>query len=140
MTADQCEANKRIVSDFLATFSRGDVVGVLSAMHRNGIWWVSGSKEGFSGNYPQDQLGELLREVNKLYKKAALQITPKAMIAEGDRVAVEAESYAELKDGRIYNNTYHFLFVIENEKVKTVREYMDTAHAYETFLPDGGTS
>ena len=39
---------------------------------------------------------DLLKQVTGVYKKRALQITPSAMLSEGNRVAVEAESYAEL--------------------------------------------
>jgi uncharacterized protein len=39
-----------------------------------------------------------------------IKMTAGMMTAEEDRVAVEACSYAELKNGRVYQNTYHFLF------------------------------
>ena len=31
--------------------------------------------------------------------------------AEGDRVAIEAQGYAKLKNGKTYENLYHFLFI-----------------------------
>ena len=56
------------------------------------------------------------------------------MTAEDDRVAVEATSFATMEDGRVYANSYHFLVTIRDGKVATVREYMDTIHARETFF------
>ena len=47
----------------------------------------------------------------------------------------EAASYAELTDGRVYSNRYHFLFQLAGGKVLHVKEYMDTHHAFEIFLP-----
>ena len=48
--------------------------------------------------------------------------------ARCDRVAVEAESYGELRNGRIYAQEYHLLMTIQGGKIRAVREYMDTAH------------
>jgi hypothetical protein len=79
-------------------------------------------------------LAPLLEAAAKLYTNRALRIVPLSMIAEGDRVAVEAESFAELTNGKVYNNRYHFFFELADGKVTKVREYMDTAHAREIFL------
>jgi len=49
-------------------------------------------------------------------------------------VAVEAESYAELHNGRLYRNSYHFLFELEDGKIKLIREYLDTQHVIDTFV------
>ncbi len=54
-------------------------------------------------------------------------------IAQGDKVAVEAESFAELVNGKVYQNKYHFLFEIRDGQIYRVKEYMDTMHAYQTF-------
>jgi hypothetical protein len=51
-------------------------------------------------------------------------MTPKGITAEGDRVAVEAESYGETASGKIYNNLYHFLFEVRGGKIQAVREYL----------------
>ena len=50
-----------------------------------------------------------------------------------DRVALEAYSNANLANGNKYNNTYHFLFVVKNGKIKVIKEYMDTQHAAHVF-------
>lgn len=51
----------------------------------------------------------------------------------GDRVALETESLARLRNGKIYNNHYHFLILFENRRIKRVKEYHDTAHAAEIW-------
>ena len=128
------EINKALVTDFLAVFSQGDVPGIAERLHADATWWVSGRMEGLSGTYTKEQMVKLLEGVTQIYKQGALRITPTSMIAENNRVAVEAESYAELNNGRVYNNIYHFLFEIADGKILRVREYMDTQHAYATFL------
>jgi ketosteroid isomerase-like protein len=126
--------NKQIVREFLEVFSTGDVAGIVARLHPDATWWVSGTMPGLSATYTRAQMGELLQGVTTVYKQGALKITPTSLVAEGSHVAVEAESYAELNNGRVYNNFYHFLFEIADEKIVRVKEYMDTQHAFDTFL------
>lgn len=130
----QIEANKAVVRQFLAVFSVGDVDGVLLSMHPDATWWVSGTVERISGTYTREQFGALLRGVKDAYKSGALRITPSEMTAEGNRVAVEAECYGELKNGRIYNCRYHLLFVVVDGKIALAREYLDTKHLFDVFV------
>jgi ketosteroid isomerase-like protein len=53
--------------------------------------------------------------------------------AEDDRVAIEAESYGTTRAGKLYNNLYHLLILLEKDKIKTVREYLDSGHATEVL-------
>jgi ketosteroid isomerase-like protein len=127
-------SNKAIVADFLEAFSRGDVNGVLQRMADDATWWVAGTLNGMSGIYEKQAFGALLRGVKTIYKAGAMQFEPKAMVAEDSFVAVEATSYAELNNGRIYSNQYHLLFEIRDGKVLRVKEYMDTQHAHAIFF------
>jgi len=128
------EANKQLVSRFFATFSRGDVPALLDAMTDGACWQVMGRLDGMSGRYDKAAFGPLVAGAAALYKSGALEIRPVAMTAEADRVAVEAEGFAELTDGRIYQPQYHFLITVRGGKVAEVREYMDTLHAKEIFF------
>lgn len=125
---------KTVVRDFLATFSRGDVDGVLTAMTNDATWWVSGGIEGMSGTYTKQDFGPLMAGAAALYREGALRITPSSMIAEGSKVAVEAEGFATMADGRTYENRYHFLFEVADGMVRQVKEYMDTMHAKSIFF------
>lgn len=125
--------SKALVREFLEAFSTGDVDAILSFLTDDAVWWVSGRIEGMSGSNDKETLGKLLRSVKPLYKTGALKIIPNSMIAEGEYVAVEAESFAELTTGRIYANQYHFIFKVENGKISHVKEYSDTQHMEETF-------
>ena len=131
----QAAEPKQVVEQFFATFSTGDVDRILNLLTDDASWWVSGTIEGMSGAKSKQELGELLRAVTSLYKKGALQISPTSMIAEGNDVAVEAESYAELNNGKVYNNRYHFLVEVNGTRVRRVKEYSDTQHMLETFAP-----
>ena len=124
---------KSVVERFFATFSTGNVDNILDGLTDDATWWVSGKIDGMSGTNSKQQLGNLLRAVAPMYKHGALRITPSSMIAEGNLVAVEAESFAELTSDRIYNNQYHFLVEVAGDKVRRMKEYSDTHHMLETF-------
>ncbi len=59
---------------------------------------------------------------------------PLAFTAEGERVAVETESYSEMNNGKVYNNLYHFVFVVRDGKIHEVKEFLDTEHTRAVFL------
>jgi ketosteroid isomerase-like protein len=134
VTETDAEQNTAIVRDFLEVFSTGDVPGVLERLDDGATWWVSGKIEGFAGTKSKEEMGKLLESVVPVYKGGALKITPVQMIAAGDRVAVEAEGYAELTNGRVYNPQSSFFFKLADGKITEVREYLDTQHAHEIFF------
>jgi uncharacterized protein len=62
-----------------------------------------------------------------------LRFTITGTTAEDDRVALEAESYGMTRAGKLYNNRYHLLVLLEQDKIRTVREYLDSGHASEVL-------
>lgn len=131
---NQTDENKAAVARFFGIFTTGDVPALLDAMADDSSWWVSGRLEGMSGRYDKATFGPLVESAKAIYRDGALRITPLSMVAEGNQVAVQAEGYAELTDGRVYNPQYHFLVTLRGGKVLEVREYMDTQHAREIFF------
>ncbi|WP_105034162.1 nuclear transport factor 2 family protein [Cryobacterium aureum] len=128
------EQNVELANQFAAVFSTGNVADILELLHPDATYWVSGGIEGMSGTYTKAAFGELLTGVTSVYTLGALAMTPTSAIAQGDKVAVEAESFAELNNGRVYQNSYHFLFEMSEGKILRVKEYMDTKHAYDIFF------
>lgn len=130
------DANKKLVADFFSHFGRKDVPGVLNMMTADATWWIGGKPALFPicGLKTKAQIADILNSLVPGTRNG-LAITPKAMVAEGDKVAVEAESYGEFQNGRIYNNEYHFLIEIRDGKISSVREYLDTMHTAEVLKP-----
>jgi ketosteroid isomerase-like protein len=125
---------KAVVTRFLEVFSEGVVAKTLDALSDDVTWWVSGKLDGMSGTYDKAGFGKLIGGVADVYV-APLKITPTSMVAEGNRVAVEADSFAELKDGRVYDPRCHFLFeVAPDGRIAVVHEYLDTKHAFDVFF------
>lgn len=128
------ETNKRLVAEFMEVFSAGDVEKILSFLSPAATWWVGGTIEGISGTKDKQEFGAMLSGLSANTKTGAIALKPLAWTAEGDRVAVETESYSELSNGRVYNNLYHFVFVIRDGLIESIKEFLDTEHTRAVFL------
>jgi ketosteroid isomerase-like protein len=58
--------------------------------------------------------------------EGGVDVTFKHVIADGNRVAIEAEGKGRSRDGRAYDNFYCFVVTVEGGKVIESHEYMDT--------------
>lgn len=125
------EDNKKVVLGFFENMNAGNGAAVLGALADSATWWVLGNFP-LSGTRTKAQFAQLIGELGSKID-GALRVTPTGVTAEGDRVAVEAESYAKMKSGKTYQNKYHFLFVVRDGKIQQVKEYLDTMHANEVL-------
>jgi ketosteroid isomerase-like protein len=114
-------SNKETALRFVESMSAGKMD--LSLLTDDVQWWVPGR-----GTMSRDEFFALADSFQSMLK-SGIDLTVCGVTAEGDRVAVEAESHAELTNGKTYNNTYHFLFVFRDGKICLSKEYNDSAHA-----------
>ena len=125
------EDNKALVTRFWAAFSASRFDEALAMLSEDATWWVAG-KTVVSGTYPKPKFAELVGGIASQAPEG-LSVKPTHLTAEGDSVAMEAESYGKFANGRVYNNFYHFLIRIRDGKICSVREYLDTEHVTATF-------
>jgi len=129
------EDNKRSAVELFARFSAGDIPGVLDLMTDDVTWRVPGKPElsPVAGIYNKDRLKRLFgRMLAQL--EGGLQMTVLGLLAEGNDVAVEVESQGDLRNGRKYRQQYHFLITFRDGKIASVREYLDTHHAFDVWI------
>jgi len=129
------EDNKRSAVELFARFSAGDIPGVLDLMTDDVTWRVPGKPElsPVAGIYNKDRLKRLFgRMLAQL--EDGLQMTVLGLLAEGNDVAVEVESQGDLRNGRKYRQQYHFLITFRHGKIASVREYLDTHHAFDVWM------
>lgn len=129
------EHNKKLAREFFDRFNANDVAGALDIMTDDATWWIAGKPEQLpaAGLYSKEKIAGLLHNMTGQLLDG-LKMTVKSMIAEEDRVALEVESYGELRNGRIYNQEYHFLVTIRDGKISTVKEYLDTQHVFAVWF------
>ncbi|MEU1518335.1 nuclear transport factor 2 family protein [Streptomyces sp. NPDC005811] len=85
-----------------------------------------------------------------LFDEVGPQLEITRLVAEEEWVVAEAEGSGFFRDGSPYTNRYANVYEVVGDRVRTIREYMDTQHMAHSFadagmvgrpghpLPDGG--
>jgi hypothetical protein len=123
--------NKALARRFVDAISRADVAAIVDAYAPDGTCWTAGTMP-ISGTFGVDQVAAASRGVLTVFPEG-LHFTIHAMTAEGERVAIEAESHGRHVSGKLYNNQYHFVLRARRGKIVEWREYMDTMHANDVL-------
>ena len=108
-------------------------------MTDDATWWIPGKPElsPTAGLYAKDKIARLFYGMVKRLKNG-LKMTPRGVVAEGDRIAVEVVSEGDLVNGRLYRQEYHMLLEFREGKISAVREYLDTQHAHAVWIARPG--
>jgi uncharacterized protein len=118
------ERNRQLVQRFIAAMSAGDTASIVDAYAEDGAVWTSG-RTLISGTFTKAQIREAAGRIFEAFPQG-IEFTIHAMTAEGERVAVEAESRGMHASGKFYDNLYHFLFEFRDGRIVRLKEYMDT--------------
>ena len=129
------EENKRVAAELFARFNANDLKGALDLLSDDATWWIAGepARQPAAGEHSKAQIARLLSDMGRRLKDG-LRMTVRGVTAEGERVAVEVESHGELRDGKVYNNHYHFALTVRGGQIVGVREYLDTQHVRATWF------
>lgn len=123
------ESNKKIARALVESLGsdRNDALSRL--LHEEALWTVMANSASFpvTGDMTKAQFLGHMQRFRQVVPNG-LQIAVTGVTAEGDRVAIEAESSATLMNGNVMSQVYHFLFEIRSGKIYRAREYIDTAH------------
>jgi ketosteroid isomerase-like protein len=129
---DTTERSREIAREFFAALSNADVAKLDELYAEDFELWTAGTLP-LSGTRGRAEALAGMDFVAALFPKG-IRFTIQAMTAEGERVAVEAESHGIHSSGLPYHNQYHFLIVIRDGKIRRFKEYMDTMHADEVLV------
>jgi len=130
----KAEASKEFVRQFFDAMNRGDVAAIVAAYAEDGTLWTCGNTL-ISGTFGKSVIRDAAGQIFEAFPQG-MQFEIFGMVAEGDKVAVEARSCGLHISGREYRNRYHFLFELRNGQILRLSEYMDTEPVTE-ILCDG---
>lgn len=122
MTREQ--RTRELALAFFDAMNRGDTAALVDAYADDGYCHTMG-RTLISGKFSKAQIAQAAGQIFQVFPEG-IRFTIRAMTAEGDRVAVEAESEGRHVSGKIYSNEYHFLMQFRGDKLAVFREYMDT--------------
>jgi len=139
---------ERLALAFLAAIGGASPEGLAAVTTPDATWWADSGKNRELGRFdapvrsgdrvPVWGLAVLADRAKHLpglvgVFEGGWAIHPQCVIDGATSVAVEAASHGVTGDGRIYQNRYCFVLDIVDERISAVREYCDTAHAFDFF-------
>jgi hypothetical protein len=124
------ERNKELVRSFFETLSAGDLEGVRGLFHEDAVWTVVARDIPGAGEHRgRDEIVDgFLTPIRGLFEPGDPKVDITHLVAEGAWVVVEGKGRGRFGNGTPYDNTYVFLLELEDGKVRTLREYMDTQY------------
>ena len=123
---------KDVLRRFFATLGTGDFAAIGEFFTDDSVWMVNDVARGFPSEHGRRAIIEdFLQPVREgLFEPGDPKVEVRSMIGEGDWVAAETTARGMLRNGNHYENFYVFIAQIDGDKVKFLREYMDTAYAH----------
>ncbi|NQX87755.1 MAG: nuclear transport factor 2 family protein [Halioglobus sp.] len=118
------DTNKTIVRRFFEAMNAGDVPSIVDAYAEDGCLQTKGNTL-ISGTFTRKQISQTAGRIFEVFPDG-IHFEILDMIAEGEKVAVEATSKGRHASGQIYSNDYHFLFEFRDGELVQLKEYMDT--------------
>ncbi len=118
---------RNVALNFIGFLERGEILPAMTLVAEDVAVWAPGHPD-----MTKAQLREFLDLALGRFVTGSLSLKPVGTTAEGDRVAVEAESSVQLKAGGQYGNRYHFLFVVRDGKIRALNIYAGSGLAVDS--------
>jgi uncharacterized protein len=122
----ETERNRKLLRDIFDQMARGNTRAMSAAMAED-FRWVFPGNWTWSGSWgPRSvALDGLLRPLMAQFVDYRSEAD--LILADGDRVMVQARGYATTKRGEPYRQTYCYIFRVADGRLTEVVEHCDTA-------------
>jgi uncharacterized protein len=127
----QADQNRDLVLEWFEALVRGDAETALSLMHDDFRYWLPGNMPASGWHDTEGFLGTTKVLGDVVAGPETMKIGD--VVAEGDRVLIEAESDMPLVNGGRYNNFYVMATRVRDGKVVELKEFADTLHTYQAI-------
>jgi ketosteroid isomerase-like protein len=127
--------NVRLLKEYLSALEVSDGEKMADMLSSDLQYWVSPGS-AFSGTHDKASLLTLLPLIFDA-QAGPTKLTYREITAQDDRVSVVADGTMPLKSGGSYDQTYHWLFKLRDDKIVEVLEYVDILAVWKAFgTPD----
>jgi len=127
----QIKKNKKLVQEFFNLLSSGSNK-YLDFYNNESVIWTAG-ENAIGGSRSKSEVVGFAKSVLDSFPEG-ITFNVVNLVAENDYVAAEVEGSAMHVSGKPYNNKYHFLLKIKDNKILELKEYMDTQLAAKVLL------
>src|SRR5450432_2101532 len=123
--------NVQLLKEYLGALQASDGEKMASMLASDLQYWVSPGS-AFSGTHDRAALLSLLPAIFDA-QAGPTKLTYREITAQDDRVSVVADGTMPLKSGGSYEQTYHWLFKLRDDKIFVVLEYVDILAVWKAF-------
>ena len=127
------EQNKQVALRFIQAMSTNDARAAAETLAPDGVAVTKGYSK-FAGTRSADLVIAAIESFSSLFPDG-LGLTVNTVLADGDRVVVEAEGHAVTGDGKPYANQYCFVVTLRDGKIVQFNEYLCSALAEAQLWP-----
>lgn len=126
---------EQVAREYIDYWNAGDFESLIGLFAEDMVWAIKG-KSPQSGEFSRDQIASVLRLLPKLDPVEPFLLHVENITANDERAAVEFTSTLKLRDGRDYQNEYHFLIFVKDGKIVEGHEYLCTWTAVHNGIGD----
>lgn len=133
-------SNDELVRSFLTAMGRADIHSLSDLLTEDATWWLAGDLP-VSGLYEGRTavIKEFLPAAAALFEQGSLGFELRNFFSDGGTVVAEYIGTGKGAGRGPYQNQYCTIFECRDGKIRSVREYLDTAHVRDAlYPPDGG--
>jgi ketosteroid isomerase-like protein len=125
--------SEKLVVQFFATLSAGDLEGVRRLLHEEATWKPQMRSVPGAGLHrgPGGIVDDFLTPIRALFRPGDPKIFLDTIASRGSFVMVESHSGGCLADGRPYENLYAWAVEVRDGKIYALREYFDSHYVME---------
>ena len=129
------ETSKNVVRNYLGSGDWNDASGRIALFAEDATWTLIGDLPMSGTWYGRKAIFEdFLRLAFGRIDTATLDLAVTDLFAEGDKVALEWTSKADVHGGGAYDQHCLAIFTVRDGLITSVREYFDTDHARRTLF------
>lgn len=132
----EAESNKQLLQRIFDAWAGGDIRPLIEAMSDGFRWTFPGEWE-WAGTWSgkDSVVNGLLRGAIGPQLDGPFELHADLVLADGDRVVVQARGRGQTLRGQPYNNTYCMIFRVHDGQLTEVIEHCDTALVERVLEP-----
>lgn len=127
------DTNKQVTLRFIEAMGSNDPEAARACFADDGVAVTKGFSH-FAGTRGADTVAEAIESFKALFP-TGLRLDIKSVMADGDRVVVEAEGNAVTAEDKPYTNHYCFVATLRDGKILQFNEYLCSALAEQVLWP-----
>ena len=128
------EQNIELITRTWQLIVKGDADAALANMSDEISWVIPGHLANVSGlKRGKDDVRKFIAGIKTAFPEG-LKPEIRKVHAAGETIIVELTNRGKAFNGKDYENEYCFIFEIENNKIRRIREYVDLLTVKETLL------